>query len=55
MVTLVKKTIILKLEKVIDLEIKALKKLKNKLNHSFNSAVTAIVNCKSKVYPVWCW
>ena len=34
---------------VIDLEIKALKKLKNKLNHSFNSAVNAIVNCKSKV------
>jgi len=34
---------------VIDLEIKALKKLKNKLNHSFNNAVNAIVNCKSKV------
>ena len=34
---------------VIDLEIKALKKLKNKLNHSFNKAVNAIVNCKSKV------
>ena len=34
---------------VIELEIKALKKLKNKLNHSFNNAVNAIVNCKSKV------
>ena len=34
---------------VIDLEIKALKKLKNKLNQSFNNAVNAIVNCKSKV------
>ena len=34
---------------VIDLEIKALKKLKNKINHSFNNAVDAIVNCKSKV------
>ena len=34
---------------VIDLEIKALKKLKKKINHSFNKAVNAIVNCKSKV------
>ena len=34
---------------VIDLEINALKKLKKKLNHSFNDAVDAIVNCKSKV------
>ena len=34
---------------VIDLEINALKKLKKKINHSFNDAVDAIVNCKSKV------
>ena len=34
---------------VIDLEIKALKKLKKKINNSFNVAVDAIVNCKSKV------
>ena len=34
---------------VIDLQIKALKKLKNSLDKSFNSAVSAIVNCKSKV------
>ncbi len=34
---------------VIDLEIKALKKLKNRINHSFSKAVDAIVNCKSKV------
>ncbi len=34
---------------VIDLEIKALKKLKKKINNSFNDAVDAIVSCKSKV------
>ncbi len=36
-------------KKVIDLEIDALKKLKKKIDHSFNNAVDAIVNCKSKV------
>ena len=34
---------------VIDLEIKALKKLKNSINNSFNDAVEAISNCQSKV------
>ena len=34
---------------VIDLEIKALKKLKNSINKSFNDAVHAIVKCQSKV------
>jgi arabinose-5-phosphate isomerase len=34
---------------VIDLEIQALKKLKNSINNSFNQAVNAIVNCQSKV------
>ena len=34
---------------VIDLEIKALKKLKNSINNSFNDAVNAIVKCQSKV------
>jgi len=34
---------------VIDLEIKALKKLKNSINNSFNSAVEAISKCQSKV------
>ena len=34
---------------VIDLEIKALKKLKNSINNSFNLAVEAIVKCQSKV------
>ena len=34
---------------VIDLEIKALKKLKNSINNSFNAAVEAIVKCQSKV------
>ncbi len=34
---------------VIDLQIKALKKLKNSINFSFNQAVRAILNCKSKV------
>jgi len=36
-------------KKVIELEINALKKLKNQINHSFADAVDAIVNCKSKV------
>jgi arabinose-5-phosphate isomerase len=34
---------------VIDLEIKALKKLKNSINNSFNEAVDAISKCQSKV------
>ena len=34
---------------VIDLEIKALKKLKNSINSSFNEAVDSIVKCQSKV------
>ena len=34
---------------VIDLQIKALKKLKNSIDISFNKAVTAISRCKSKV------
>ena len=34
---------------VIDLEIKALKKLKNSINNSFNDAVNTIVKCQSKV------
>ena len=45
-----KKKIIKKLQKrVIDLEIKALKKLKNSINNSFNEAVDAIAKCQSKV------
>jgi arabinose-5-phosphate isomerase len=34
---------------VIDLQIKALKKLKSSIDQSFNEAVKAITNCKSKV------
>ena len=34
---------------VIDLEIKALKKLKNSINNSFNEAVESLANCRSKV------
>tara|TARA_B110000240_G_C13489413_1_gene448933 strand:+ start:19 stop:990 length:972 start_codon:yes stop_codon:yes gene_type:complete len=34
---------------VIDLEIKALRKLKNSINNSFNEAVEAIAKCQSKV------
>ena len=34
---------------VINLEIKALKKLKGSINNSFNEAVEAITNCQSKV------
>jgi arabinose-5-phosphate isomerase len=36
-------------KKVIELEIKALKKLKNSINNSFNEAVEAISKCQSKV------
>ena len=34
---------------VIDLEIKALRKLKNSINNTFNKVVNLIVNCQSKV------
>jgi arabinose-5-phosphate isomerase len=34
---------------VIDLEIKALRKLKGSINNSFNNAIDAITNCQSKV------
>ena len=34
---------------VINLEIKALIKLKNSINNSFNEAVESLVNCQSKV------
>jgi len=34
---------------VIDLQIKALKKLRNSINYSFNEAVNAMLKCKSKV------
>ncbi len=34
---------------VIDLEIKALKKLKNSINNSFNQAVNLIAKCQSKI------
>ena len=36
-------------KEVIDLEIKALKKLKSSINQSFNEAVNAIAKCQSKV------
>ena len=36
-------------KEVIDLQIKALKKLKNSIDRSFNDAVNAIMKCKSKV------
>jgi len=36
-------------KEVIELEIKALKKLKNSINSSFNEAVDAIAKCQSKV------
>ena len=36
-------------KEVIELEIKALKKLKNSINNSFNEAVDAISRCQSKV------
>ncbi len=44
-----KKSYIKNAKDVIDLEIKALKKLKKNLNNSFNQAVTQIVKCQSKV------
>ena len=34
---------------VVDLQIRALKKLKNSINESFDDAVKAILKCKSKV------
>jgi arabinose-5-phosphate isomerase len=50
MVSLNKKKNYIKIAKsVIDLEIKALKKLKNSINNSFNDAVEAISKCQSKV------
>ena len=50
MVSLNKKKNYKKIAKsVIDLEIKALKKLKNSINNSFNEAVESIANCQSKV------
>ena len=36
-------------KKVIDLQIKALKKLKGSLDVSFNNAVNTIAKCKSKI------
>ena len=33
---------------VIDLEIQALRKLKNSINNTFNKVVNLIVNCQSK-------
>ena len=36
-------------KEVIDLQIKALKKLRNSINDSFSDAIKAISNCKSKV------
>ncbi len=36
-------------KKVIDLQVKALKKLRNHINDSFNNAVNTIIKCKSKV------
>ena len=44
-----KKEIITIGKKVIDLQIKALKKLKNSLNNDFNKAVDKINKCKSKI------
>ena len=50
MVSLDKKKDYKKIAKdVIDLEINALKKLKNSINNSFNDAVNVIVKCQSKV------
>ena len=50
MVSLNKKKDYIKIAKsVIDLEIRALKKLKNSINNSFNNAVEAISKCQSKV------
>ena len=44
-----KKKFITEANNVINLEIKALQKLKKSLNQNFNKAVNAIVNCQSKV------
>ncbi len=44
-----KRKFISEAKKVINLEIKALQKLKNSLNSSFNSAINSITNCQSKV------
>ena len=48
--SLIKKINFKKIAKeVIDLEIKALQKLKKSINKNFNKAVDAIVNCQAKV------
>jgi len=44
-----KKKFITEAKKVINLEIKALQKLKNNINSSFNNAVDSITKCQSKV------
>ena len=44
-----KKKFITAAKKVINLEIRALQKLKNNINSSFNSAVDSITKCQSKV------
>ena len=44
-----KKKFILTAKDVINLEIKALQKLKKNINNSFNQAVTQIAKCQSKV------
>ena len=44
-----KKKFIIEAKNVINLEIKALQKLKNSLNSSFNSAINIITKCQSKV------
>ena len=44
-----KKNYVIDGRRTIDLEIKALKKLKNSLDKSFDKAVNAMANCKSKV------
>ena len=50
MVSLIKKLNYNKIAKeVIDLEIKALQKLKKTINKNFDKAVNAIVNCQSKI------
>ena len=36
-------------KKVINLEIEALRKLKNSLNNNFDKAVNTIINCQSKI------
>ena len=49
MVTLMKKKFISEAKNVINLEIKALQKLKKSINSSFNKAVISIAKCQSKV------